>query len=343
MLAGSHHRAEFRFADGIEQSIDVPVGGLVLNAAIAADMPMLHQCRSGTCGTCAARLVAGEAPMWRGASVLTADEIAGGQRLLCRTELAGDARFELSYESSLTGGGPRRARAFVDAVERIAADTLCLKLELAEGDWLDFRPGQYVQIEVPGTDVRRSYSIASSPSQLPRIELLVRLIPGGVMSEWLLSDGAVDAVVTLEGPFGSFYLRDQVGAVPHIMIAGGTGLAPFMAMIDVLRARPGRKPPVLVSFGCATREALFYRDELSVRTHWMPGLELRTSIDNGDACAEVRIGNAVSAIQAEDVLNPDTVAYLCGPPGMIAAGRKHLRMLGIAESNIHAEQFVAST
>ena len=119
-------------------------------------------------------------------------------------------------------------------------------------------------------------------------------------------------------------------------------LAPMMAMIDTIRAQPGRKPPLLLSFGCASPEGLFCRDELDLRRHWMPGLDVRLSVDRGESAEGLRIGNPVDVIIHQDVADPDTIAYLCGPPGLINAARAHLVGLGLKPENIHAEQFVAS-
>jgi benzoate/toluate 1,2-dioxygenase reductase component len=336
------HDVQFRFADGVEHSVVVPHGSTVLDAALAQDVPLLFQCRSGTCSSCSAHLVEGEADMRAGqASVLLASEAASGMRLLCCTEARSQCSFALDYDSKASGGGPRKASAFVDSVERIASDAVRLVLELAEGDWINFRPGQFVQVKVPGTDKCRSYSIASTPDDLPRIELLIRLLPGGLMSRWLTEAAKPDAVIELEGPFGSFFLTEKPRA-PVIMIAGGTGLAPMMAMIDTIRTQPGRKPPILLSFGCASPEGLFNREELSLRQQWMPGLEVRTSVDRNADESGLLLGNPVSAVCAEDVRDEETKAYLCGPPGLINAARTHLQSLGLKAENIHAEQFVAS-
>jgi len=331
-----------RFADGVEQRFPVASGQSVLEAALAAGAPVLNQCRSGSCGSCVARLSGGDARMRSGAaSSLLPSEQAQGQRLLCLTEACADSSFEFAYDSSTGAGGPVSASAFVDAIERIAPDAVRLKLELAEGDWLDFQPGQFVELTVPGTDAKRRYSMASSPADLPSIELLVRLLPAGAMSDYLGDRAKVDDVITLTGPYGAFFLREKVKA-PHIMIAGGTGLAPMMSMLDAIRARPGTKPKVLLSFGCATPEGLFNLEELELRSHWMPGLRTRISVDAGEAAAGFRIGNPVDAVTPEDVQDPASVAYLCGPPGMVRAARAHLEALGLDPANIHAEQFVAS-
>lgn len=331
----------FRYGDGEEQTLSVAPGQTVLDAAIAADVGVLYQCRSGSCTSCHARLASGMAPMRNDrASALMKSEQDAGERLLCLTHPQSACIFEFSYNKS-AAGAVAKVSAFVNAVEHIAPDAVRLSLELADGDWLDFQPGQFVQVKVPGTDAERRYSMSSTPSDLPNIELLIRLLEGGMMTEYLRDRASVDDVVELEGPYGSFFLDDKAKG-PIIMIAGGTGLAPMMSMIDTLRARPGKKPNVLLSFGCASEETLFHEDVLALRTMWMPSLQVRYSVDSGAASRGVRTGNPVTAITQDDVAGPDTQAYLCGPPGMIQAARTHLESLGVAPSNIYAEQFVAS-
>lgn len=330
------------FSDGVEQELAVQPGQSVLDAALAADVPVLYQCRTGSCGSCLARLTDGDADHQGGqAGSLLPGERTEGYRLLCLSEPKGSCRFSVGYDSVAGTGRPVEAKCFVNAVERIASDVVRLQLELADGFWMDFRPGQFIQVKVPGTEVWRSYSMATTAAQLPRIDLLIRILPGGVMSDWLLNRAAVDDVLDVSGPYGQFFLKEKVRST-HVMIAGGTGLAPMLSMIDAVRAAPGRKPRVILSFGCQTPEGLFAQDDLDLRRQWMPSLETRVSVDRGEATAGVRIGNPVAALTAEDGLDADSVAYLCGPPGMIEAARRHLETLGMKPENIFAEQFIAS-
>jgi benzoate/toluate 1,2-dioxygenase reductase subunit len=335
-------RATFVFADGIAREALVPPGMSVLEGAIAQNVPILYQCKSGACGTCVAQLLDGAAPLREDrATSLLPSEKAQGRRLLCSTDLHSACAFALDYASDVGAVQAQKAHAFIDKIDFLAADVVRLDVELAEGCWLDFKPGQFIQVTVPGTGKVRRYSMASPPGDLPRIVLLIRLLPNGLMSTYLRERAAVDDVLEITGPFGSFFLHEKVRA-PHLMIAGGAGLAPLMSMLDVLRAAPGRKPQVILSFGCATREGLFFSDEIERRQFWLPSLQARISIDRGEPSATVRIGNPVQAITTEDVSDPDTVAYLCGPPGMIAAAHDHLCRLGVAPRNIFTEQFVAS-
>jgi benzoate/toluate 1,2-dioxygenase reductase subunit len=173
------------------------------------------------------------------------------------------------------------------------------------------------------------------------MEFLIRLLPGGAMSTFLENEAGTDHVLTLSGPYGAFFLRDEHKRVPHIFVAGGTGLAPILSMIDTLRQSSGRKPPMLLSFGCAVPEALFSQEDIELRQQWLPSLEARICVDR-EATEGLHLGSPVSALREGDVSNPDTVAYLCGPQPMIDAATQRLIELGVKAQNIFAEQFVAS-
>ena len=336
------HQITVNFADGVSRSFAVPAETSILDAAIEAEIPLLYQCRSGGCSSCIAQLAEGEARTRPGASSsLLASEYAAGQRLLCLCQAQSDCTFEVAYGSEVGSCVAREVHAFIDSIERIAVNVVRLTLELADGDWLEFRPGQFVQIEVPGFGVLRSYSPSSTLADLPRLQLLVRLLPGGAMSSYLEEKAQIEDVLTLRGPYGAFFLHEEHKRAPHIFVAGGTGLAPILSMIDTLRQSGGKKPPMLLSFGCATPEVLFGLDDIELRQQWLPSLEARICVDR-EPTAGLHHGSPVSALREGDVVSPDTVAYLCGPQPMINAATARLIELGVAAENIFSEQFVAS-
>jgi len=126
------------------------------------------------------------------------------------------------------------------------------------------------------------------------------------------------------------------------MIAGATSPVPMMAMIDQIRPRPGRYHPIVLSFGCPHQDCPNSHAALELRQYWLPGLSVHVSVDRGPASEGVRVGNPVEAVGQGGSIDPASVAYLCGPPGMIEAARIHLEALGLAPENIHSERFVAS-
>ena len=330
-----------KFSDAVEHTIQVPAGTSILEAALAQDVAILHRCQSGSCGSCVGKLTVGDAKMRANvAASLLDSEKQEGLRLTCVCEALSDCTIAFDYESDAANVTPDKVSVFINAIEWLAEDVVKLELELADGDWLSFQPGQFVQVKVPDTNHYRRYSIASAPEELPRFELLIRVLPDGVMSDYLRADAKIDDVLEVEGPFGSFFWRANMQA-PHLFIAGGTGLAPMMAMLEVIRSSNKKKPKMLMSFGCRDKDSLFYREELALREFWMPTFEHRVSIDSGEELPGISLGNPVEAITEGDVC-ADTVAYLCGPPQMVARAYEHLEKLGVNPKNIFAEQFVAS-
>ncbi|RQH06413.1 FAD-binding oxidoreductase [Paraburkholderia dinghuensis] len=336
------HQITVNFADGVSHTFAAEPGENILDAAIRAEVPVLYQCRAGACASCTCKLAEGEATNIAGASsTLLASEFAEGNRLLCVTKADSDCTFQVAYSSEVGSSVAQEVSVFIDSIERIGSNVMRLTVELAEGNWLEFRPGQFMQITVPGLGVLRSYSPSSTSLTLPKMEFLVRLLPNGAMSTYLENQAQVDEVLKLKGPYGAFFLREEHKRSPHIFVAGGTGLAPIMSMIDSLRQAGGKKPPMLLSFGCAVPEALFGLEDIELRQHWLPTLRTRVCVDR-NATEGLHQGSPVSALKEEDVTDPNTVAYLCGPQPMIDAATTRLIELGMKPELIFAEQFVAS-
>ncbi|HJV25972.1 MAG TPA: 2Fe-2S iron-sulfur cluster binding domain-containing protein [Aromatoleum sp.] len=335
--------ATVRFADGVEHQFPVRRDQTILAAAKENDVRLVHQCLTGSCGTCVTRVASGAVRMStaRGTSLLPS-EAAEGYRLTCTSFCDSDAVLQFDYPSSvLDEPGPVRCSARVAEVTWVASNVVRLSLRLPEDAGMDFRSGQYVRVRVPGTEDWRSYSMASTAADLPELVLLLRVLDAGVMSDYLRSRARAGDAVEIEGPFGMFHLRESKGH--HIMIAGGTGLAPMLGMLEDIRMRSGRKPKVLLSFGCASEDNLFYLDELDVRAAWLPGLKLKVAVANPGPDYKGLVGNPVEVITATDLSDPATaVAYLCGPPPMIESARAHLERLGVPAENIYAEHFSAS-
>ncbi len=332
-------RIQLRFADGATREILVPDDSTVLDAARAAGVDLVSQCQVGTCCSCVGRVVSGglEMPVAR-TYPLRREELAEGQRLLCQSSATADSEVALDYPVSvIEGRTPVRTTAKVMAVHRLGATAVQLDLRLPKGQDLAFTPGQYARLRVPGTEEWRSYSMASGERSRRKLSFLVRLLPGGAMSTYLTRARPGDGV-EIEAPFGGFVLQPR--SEPHVLVAGGTGLAPMLSMLETLQLhRPA--PPILLVFGCRRGEDLFHLDELAARASFMPTLTVRVTCD--EECAEPGVlhSDPVAALRPEDV-SAATVGYLCGPPGMVDAARARLTELEVPAARIHSEQFLAS-
>ncbi len=146
------HQVTVNFADGVSRSFAVPAEASILDAAIEAEIPLLYQCRSGGCSSCMAQLADGDARTRPGASSsLLASEYAAGQRLLCLCQAQSDCTFSVPYGSEVGSSAAKEVHAFIDSIERIAVNVVRLTLELADGDWLEFRPGSSCRSRCPAS------------------------------------------------------------------------------------------------------------------------------------------------------------------------------------------------
>jgi ferredoxin-NADP reductase/ferredoxin len=339
----SAHTVTLRFEDGVERAISVAPGEFILDAALRQGVPLVHQCRSGSCSTCIAQVLGGDVVMAAERSTsLMAAEVAEKKRLLCSAYALRDSTIGLHYPASLIDETtPRVIAGEVRHVDWPASTVAKLEVELEDGSRFGFRSGQYVRLRVPGTDQWRSYSMASTARDLPRLDFLVRIIPGGAMSEYLRSRCRAGNEIEIEGPMGAFILHPS--QTLHLFVAGGSGLAPILSMIDEIRRRPGRRPPMLLSFGCNSERQFFYREEVELRAWWMPELRVVLSADEvDDPSSGLLRGTPVATLHDDCVTDRDAAAYLCGPRAMIEAARARLLDLGVKPQHIYAEQFVAS-
>lgn len=326
------YRATLQFQDGGTYELEVGAEQTLVEAALEADAPLRSDCMSGSCGSCIARCAGGT--VLRDAMekpIVSAEEAAIGIYPTCLTRLRSNAHFELDYPLDPRPSDPGRRRGELVAVDRLAASVSRLIIRLENPESFHFQPGQYVRLRPPGLRVARAYSIASAPAALPLLELLIRHVPGGQVSGWLQSDGAAQgATMTLQGPLGGFAFDNRASRA--VFVAGGTGLAPSLAMI---RANDGLMP-MLLCFGCTRREELFLHEELRALEASTPDLEVRISLMEG-AAGDLREGTAVALLAGDPVEGASY--HLCGPPAMVDAARAVLRAEGVAPERIRAERF----
>lgn len=143
--------------------------------------------------------------------------------------------------------GAQTVQASVAGVEALSETSFRLRVTLPAA--MPFLPGQYVNVQVPGTPATRAYSFSSHPQAL-EASFLIRNIPGGLMSGYL-ARAQVGDKMALTGPMGAFYLRPVTR--PQVFLAGGTGLAPFLSMLEQL-ATTGTDQPIRL-FYAVTRDA----------------------------------------------------------------------------------------
>ncbi|MGI8929121.1 MAG: ferredoxin reductase, partial [Candidatus Limnocylindrales bacterium] len=139
-------------------------------------------------------------------------------------------------------------------------------LSLMVPGWQSHRPGQHVDIRLTAEDgyqAQRSYSIASAPSEQPVIDLSVELVDDGEVSPFLHDQVVVGDRFELRGPIGGYFVWDGPGTESLLLVAGGSGVVPLMAMVRH-RARIGAAVPCTLLYSSRTAEDIIYSEELEL-------------------------------------------------------------------------------
>ncbi|MDO5647508.1 benzoate 1,2-dioxygenase electron transfer component BenC [Paracoccus sp. (in: a-proteobacteria)] len=329
----SSYNIALNFEDGVTRIIDCNAGETVLDAAYRHKINLPMDCSDGVCGTCKCRAESGVYDLGDDfiEDALTDDEAAEGQVLTCQMRVSSDCVLTVPTTSTACKTGQQRFAATVAGVAPHGDAAFVLELDMG-ATAPTFLPGQYVNIDVPGTGVSRSYSFSNAPGE-NRISFLIKTIPGGIMSRWL-TGASVGEPLGLTGPLGSFYLRDPNR--PVLMLAGGTGLAPFLSMLEVM-ARAGSTQKVHLIYGVTRDLDLVLVDQIDAYTARLPGFTYATVVAE-DASTHPRKGWVTQHMP--DDLEPDGFdLYLCGPPAMVDAVRGYLDQTGAQPASFHYEKF----
>ncbi|PRX32780.1 cytochrome P450 [Paraburkholderia sp. BL18I3N2] len=333
------HQITFRFEDGVTRFIECKEGERVTDAAIRARINIPLDCRDGVCGTCKAVCESGDYVLGDCVEdALSLEEASARQVLTCQMSPRSDCVILLATDSDVSGTGPSSHQGRVVACERVSDTAIAFSVELENRADLSFLPGQYVNIRVPGTDQSRSYSFSSGPSE-SRMSFLVRNVPQGVMSNWLSESAKVGDKIEFRGPMGSFYLRPIER--PVLFLAGGTGLAPFLSMLDKIVADGGSPYPIHMVLGVNTDEDLVGIDRLEAYMRRLPNFTYACTVASQESTYPNK-GYVTHHISALHLNDGDADVYLCGPPPMVDAVRDFLSSEGLTPRNFYYEKFAGT-
>ena len=220
---------------------------------------------------------------------LSAADLEQRKVLACQTRVRSDAAFYFDFASTLCHAAAAQAHSgVVRELRLLSEDTALLRLDAgAAGRQLDFLPGQYARLQVPGSDCRRAYSFANRPNPQNHLQFLIRLLPGGAMSDYLRQGCRVGDEIRFEAPLGTFYLR-QVER-PLLLVAGGTGLSAFLGMLDELAER-GCERPVHLYYGVRRAADLCELRRIAGYAERLPGFRFVPVLSEADADWDGRRG-----------------------------------------------------
>ena len=327
------------------RTLTVAAAEPVLQAALAAGLNLPHSCKSGHCGSCRARLIAGEIHYPHGRPLgLTADEAGRGQILLCQARPRSDLTVEARLIASVADVEIKTLPCRIARLTPLAPDVLEVMLQLPAVEPLRFHAGQYLDVLLD-EGRRRSFSIACPPHAAALLELHVRRVQGGGFTARLFGGGesaaaalAVGSLLRIEGPMGQFSYRD--GSSPVIMVAGGTGFAPLKSMLrHVLET--GIRRDIHLYWGARHRADVYEETRVLEWTRAHPGLRFTAVLSEASVAeaAHHRTGWVHEAVLADHADLSAFEVYAAGPPAMIEAVRASFPARGLPPARLYFDSF----
>jgi 3-phenylpropionate/trans-cinnamate dioxygenase ferredoxin reductase subunit len=315
------------------EQITVEPGETLLQAALRQGMEHPHSCRIGACGVCKCRLVEGQVKNLTDITyTLSSAEIAKGYILACQCLPKSDVRIEVDQpvERSVSGRVIGQARLTHDITE--------LRVQLDEP--LAYKAGQFADISLEALpDVQRSYSFASLSRPDGKVSFFVRKVPGGLFSSYVHDTDVMGQAVTVDGPKGEFWLRPA--KAPLLFVAGGSGLAPILALLQEAHDAGVMRPATLL-FGARRQADLYALDDIGkIASQWGGTFRFVAVLsEEEDSSWRGRRGMVTSLIP--EIAEPDVRAYLCGPPPMVDSAMELLEKLGVSRNHIYTDRFTTA-
>jgi len=313
----------------------------ILDAARGEGVVLEYSCRTGRCGICKAPVLSGETQVMRAEESLSSEDAARGLVLTCCRAAVSDVVLDIEPLDRLAGFQIKTMPARIVSIERLAPAIMRVVLRTPPASPMRFLAGQYVDVIAAG--VRRSYSLANAPREDGLLELLIKRYPGGVLSEYWFERAAANDLVRIEGPLGTFFLRDEFpeGQAPAniLFLATGTGIAPVKALLEELAADRER--------AARHRLRVFWGNREAENFCWDPvalGLDIgfHHLLSGQDTAWGGKRGYVQAAAIADGFDPADTMVYACGSDAMIASAREAFTAQGLPSRRFFSDAFVSS-
>ena len=330
---------------GIE--IEVDEDQTILRGAFEQGVMLMHGCKEGQCSSCKSFVLDGDdIELDKYSTFALPDyEKEEGYTLLCRAHAYEDLTIELLNfdEDMIRSGLPiTEAVAEVVANEPVTHDMRHLVLKLIEPTEIKFFPGQYMDIQVPGHDATRSFSMANTSSrESGQLEFVIKIYPDGLFSHFLDTQLQVGDRLDISGPYGVFTLRE--GEDDLIFLGGGAGMAPILSLLRSMSER-GITRKATYYYGARGRRDLCFEEELRglegslANFRYVPALSEPAEGDEWEG----ETGLITDVVKRHETELKKVHAYVCGPPPMVEAALPLLEILGVPEKRIYYDKFTTT-
>jgi ferredoxin-NADP reductase/ferredoxin len=331
------------------QSFMCDRGMAILDAGLIAGIGLPHSCRGGACGTCKSEVLEGSVDHgWVLSFAITDEEKAAGKCLICQSKPT-SATLVIRPDGAVAPAeedvpAPLETSGLLVASDELTPSIRRLAVALPKDVRFRYSAGMHVEIDTPGVAKRRTYSIANPPGEdgLPPdglLEFFVTRHEGGRASSWLHADLRVGQPLAIHGPYGNFrWLKD---AKEVLCLAGGSGLAPILAVLREALAK-GHADPVELILSVRDRSEVFALDACHALARRHPNFSYQVTLSRAaeaDPATGWRCGRVSEWLADELPDLTDWHVLIAGPPTFVAAGVEMVQRLGATDQRILTDSF----
>lgn len=308
----------------------------ILDAAKAQGMVLEHSCKTGRCGVCKVKVIQGKTRLIQEETGLTQDEINEGNVLTCCRTTEQDLTLDIEDLGALADIKVQTLPCKIDSIVHLAEDIVRIVLRLPPNGNFNFLPGQYINI-LAKNSIRRSYSIANSIQQNGKLELHIRKVPQGAMSQYWFDEAKENDLLRFEGPHGTFCFREKTEE-NIVFLATGTGIAPVKSILEFLNSDPSHLN--------GKKVYIYWGGRTPVDIYWQPNFnQIAVTFNPVLSRAQEWQGHhgyVQNAVLEDQIELSNAVVYACGSPEMIRDAKKILVQHGLKSNNFFSDAFVSS-
>lgn len=327
------------------RAFEAQAGEPILTAAIRSGVGLPYGCKDGACGSCKCKKLSGSVVHGEHQhKALSIEEEEAGYVLTCCAKPLTDVVLESRQVTDESAYPVRKLPVRVSTLTRASHDVMQVRLQLPANDNFRYHAGQYIEF-ILRDGARRAYSMATAPhmqESAPGVELHIRHMPGGKFTTHVFGDMKEKEILRVEGPFGSFFLREDSDK-PMVFLASGTGFAPIKALIEHMQHK-GITRPATLYWGGRRPQDLYMDGWVRERLAAMPQLRYVPVVS--DALPEDgwtgRTG-FVHQVVLEDIADlSGHQVYACGAPIVVdSARRDFVQQAGLPEYEFYADAFTS--
>jgi CDP-4-dehydro-6-deoxyglucose reductase len=308
----------------------------IFDAAKKAGIILDHSCLIARCSSCIVKVISGDTKDKEEELVLSKKEKKENFVLSCNSKPLSNLKLDIEDLGDVQFFNKKIIPAKINAIEKMNSDVLKIIFRLPPTSNFQFNAGQYVNL-IKGT-TNRSYSIASKPNTKNQLEFFIKKYENGLMSKYWFEEAKVNDLLRIEGPLGSFFLRES--KYEHIVfLATGTGIAPIKSILESLIEQPSNfsKKEFWVFVGARFKEDLLWNPDVrndKIKINYIPVLSRQVEDWSGEK------GYVQDSVLKQKIDLENTQVYACGSNQMIQSAKKLLFENSLDEKSFFSDAFI---